>query len=389
MKKTIAFAAVLAVLLTGCANDDYNEETTVTTVTSASETEISVPEYNEIKVTRADELYDVYPVKFSYKNENWWSVIETSPTEEDPTLLYNDIGMEMGTFKADYPQVTDKRLDENVREKINSEIKNYRDVLFERAQNSVNMLGKDKDGNMSNEAKMFYETARDRYTLTYRVDTVGKNFLAVHFLYSPYHEGAAPEFVYPMQMVFDLRTGERVDFEKIIADKAGFAKTMERELRSIGALSVSSIDADDYKAALEDETGLPDWLSVDLGDGTEQVFTGKENLYQRTAVRDGCIGVYYAYYDFGFGGNRDDESYFAGIPMSEAEQYLTDEGKEIFEAYSSAKTEPVNVIEYKGKRYFDSMTVLPDIADRNDPKDAEFIWYFKDLYSGGNISVLT
>lgn len=151
MKKTIITVTLLAVLLTGCANDDYNEEITVTTVTSASETEISIPEYNEVKVTRADELYDVYPVKFSYKNENWWSVIDTNPIEEEPTLLYNDLGMEMGTFRADYPQVTDKRLEE-VREKINAEIKNYRDELFERAQNSVNLLGKDKDGSMSDEA---------------------------------------------------------------------------------------------------------------------------------------------------------------------------------------------------------------------------------------------
>lgn len=378
MKKTIAFAAVLAVLevlLTGCANDEYSEETTVTTVTSASETEASAPEYNEVKVTRADELYDVYPVKFSYKNENWWSVIDTSPVEEEPTLLYNDLGMEMGAFRADYPQVTDKRLEE-VREKINSEIKNYRDGLFERAQDDVNLHGKDGDGNMSDEAKMFYETARDSYTLTYRVDTVGKNFWAVHFLYSPYHEGAAPEFVYPMQMVFDLRTGERVDFEKIVADKEGFAAAVENAVRSVGVLTCSDIDADGYKAAMETEEGLPDWLSVDLGDGTRPAFSGGENLYQRAAVRDGCIGVYYAYYDFGFGGG-DDESYFAGVPFSEAEKFLTDEGKEIFEAYGSARTEPVNVIEYKGKRWFETMRQLPAEADENDPKDAEFIWYFK------------
>lgn len=378
MKKTIIAITFTALMLTGCANDDYSEETAVTTVTSASETEASVPEYNEVKVTRADELYDVYPVKFSYKNENWWSVIDTNPIEEEPTLLYNDLGMEMGTFKADYPQITDERLDETVREKINAEIKNYRDGLFERAQNSVNKLGKDRDGNMSDEAKMFYETARDRYTLTYRIDTVGKNFWAVHFLYSPYHEGAAPEFVYPMQMVFDLRTGERVDFEKIIADREGFAGAMEKVFRSIGTLSLYDIDADGYRAAVEDGEGLPDWFRVELGDGTAQEFSGEEDLYQRAAVRDGCIGAYYAYYDFGFGGG-DEESYFAGIPMSEAEQYLTDEGKELFKAYSSAKTAPANVIEYKGKRYFDNMLTLPIIADRDNPKDAEFIWYFKNL----------
>lgn len=380
IKKTIIAITVTVLMLTGCANDDYNEETTVTTVTSASETEISIPEYNDVKVTRADELYDVYPVKFSYKNENWWSVIDTNPIEEEPTLLYNDLGMEMGTFRADYPQVTEVRLDIEVREKINAEIKNYRDGLFERAQNSVNLLGKDKDGNMSDEAKMFYETERDSYTLTYRIDTVGKNFLAVYFLYSPYHAGAAPEFVYPMQMVFDLRTGERVDFEKIIADKEGFAEAVEKAVRSVGILTCSNIDADGYKAAMETEEGLPDWLNVDLGDGTKTSFTGEENLYQRTAVRDGCIGVYYAYYDFGFGG-RDDESYFAGVPFSEVENFLTDEGKEIFDAYSSARTEPVNVIEYKGKRYFETMRCLPAEADENNPKDAEFIWYFKTVDS--------
>lgn len=65
--------------------------------------------------------------------------------------------------------------------------------------------------------------------------------------------------------------------------------------------------------------------------------------------------------------------------MSEAENFLTDEGKELFKAYSSAKTAPANVIEYKGKRYFDNMLTLPIIADRDNPKDAEFIWYFKNL----------
>ena len=288
------------------------------------------------------------------------------------------MGMELGTFKAVYPIITDERLDESARKKINGEIKSYRDGLFESAQNDVNMLGKDNDGNMSEVAKSFYETARDEYTLNFEIDTVGKNFLAVYFLYSPYHEGAAPEFVYPVQMVFDLRTGERVNFEKIIADKAGFAKAMERELRSIGALSRANLDADGYKAALENGEGLPDWLRIDLGDGTEQIFHGGDNLYQRTAVRDGCLGVYCAYYDFGFG-SEEDECYFAGIPFDEAEKFLTDEGKEIFSAYSSAETEPVNVIEYKRKRYFENMKVLPEIADRDDPKDAEFIWFFKYL----------
>ena len=377
MKKTITAIMVTALMLTGCASDDYNEETTVTTATSASETEAVVPESNEIKVTKADELYDVYPVKFSYKNDYLWSEISSKPIEEEPVLLYNDLGMEMGTFKADYPQVTEKRLDEEVREKINNEIKNYRDELFESAQNDVNLLGKDNDGNMSDLALEFYETARDRYTLTYKVDSAGKNFWAVYFLYSPYHAGAAPEFVFPVQMVFDLRTGELVDFEKIISDKEGFSAAMEKELRSIGALSVSSIDADGYKAALNGE-GLPDWLNVDLGDGTKQVFTREDNLYQRTAVRDGCLGVYYTYYDFGFGGS-DDECFFAGITFSEAEKFLTDEGVEIFASYSSAKTEPANVIEYKGKRYFETMRRLPEIADEDNPKDAEFIWYFKYL----------
>ena len=377
MKKVITAIMATALMLTGCASDDYNEETTVTTTTSASETEISVPEYNEVKVTRADELYDVYPVKFSYKNDNWWSEIDIEPVNESAIWLYNDLEMEMGSFKADYPFILDERLDREVLEKINGAISLYRKELFERSQDDVKLIGMDKNGNMSDEAKKFYETARDSYTLTYRVDTVGKNFWAVYFLYSPYHAGAAPEFVYPMQMVFDLRTGERVDFEKIISDKEGFSAAMEKELRSIGTLSVSSIDADGYKAAVADSEGLPDWLNVDLGDGTKQAFMG-DNLYQRTAVRDGCLGVYYAYYDFGFGGG-DEESYFAGIPFSEAEKFLTDEGREIFASYSSAKTEPVDVIEYKGKRYFETMKILPEIADENNPKDAEFIWYFKYL----------
>lgn len=377
MKKVFITIAAAAVMLTGCASDELPEETAVTTTTAAV-TEAAENENSEIKVTRADELYDVYPVKFTYKNDNWRSTIEYAAEEEEPTLLYNDMGMELGTFKAVYPIITDERLDEDIRGNINESIKNYRDGLFESAQNDVNMLGKDKDGNMSEEAKSFYETARDEYTLNFEIDTIGKNFLAAYFLYRPQIAAAAPEFVYPVQMVFDLRTGERVNFEKIIADKAGFAKAMERELRSIGALSLSNLDADGYKAAVENGEGFPDWLKIDFGDGTEQIFHGGDTLYQRTAVRDGCLGFYCSYYDFGFG-SGEDECYFAGIPFDEAEKFLTDEGKEIFSAYSSAKTEPVNVIEYKGKRYFENMKVLPEIADRDNPKDAEFIWYFKYL----------
>lgn len=376
MKKVIIGAAAMAVLLTGCASDELPEETTVTTTTAAV-TEVTQKETDEIKVTRADELYDVYPVEFTYKNENWWGTMNYTAKEEEPILLYNDLGMEMAVFKAAYPIITDERLDGDVLNNINGEIQGYRDGHFEHAQDCVNLNGKDKDGNMSEEAIKFYETARDSYTLDFEIETLGKNFMAVYFLYSPYREGAAPEFVYPMQMIFDLRTGERVNFEEIIADKAGFAKAMERTLRSEAALSFSNIDAEGYKAAVESGEGLPDWLTIDFGDGTSEVFTG-ENLYQRAAVRDGCIGFYCTYLDFGFG---ESDCFFIGIPYSEADRYLTDEGREIFANYGSAKTEPVNVIERTGKRYFENMHVLPDTADVNNPKDAEFIWYFKSVDS--------
>ena len=140
MKKTITAIMVTALMLTGCASDDYNEETTVTTTTSASETEISVPEYNEVKVTRADELYDVYPVKFSYKNDNWWSEIDIEPVNESAIWLYNDLEMEMGSFKADYPFILDERLDREVLEKINGAISLYRKELFERSQDDDGWL---------------------------------------------------------------------------------------------------------------------------------------------------------------------------------------------------------------------------------------------------------
>lgn len=392
MKKAIfkiaALLFAISVIMSGCTAD-IPEETEVTS--SASETELSEAAGNSEteenaeefpKVFSAEELYDVYPVKIVYGSDTS-EKISVETVAEEPILLYNDLGMEMGTFKASYPQITDERYSAEVREKINAEIKKYRDERFESAQNSVNLRGKDKDGNMSDGALEFYETARDRFTITFRGDSIGENFLCVYFLYSPDIAGATPLYVYPAPMVFDARTGERVCFEDITADKEGLANAINEAAKQAALTGDggAGFPADEYGETIAnfDEYFNYDFFEIGFDKDGKRWLVSEDMLTERFAVHDGCIGFYYTYHDFGAGADADMGGNFAGIPLDEALQYLTDEGKEIFAGYASAGTEPAKVIEYKGERFFDVEMWIPHgVVDKESMTegDREFVKLF-------------
>lgn len=379
--KTAALLFAISVIVSGCTADIPEETEVMPSVTASeiSETEENAEEFP--KVFSADELYDVYPIKIVYGGDTA-EKIKVETVSEEPILLYNDLGMEMGTFKASYPQITDERYGAEVCEKINAEIKKYRDECFESAQGNVNRHGIDESGEMTELAKEFYETARDSFTVTFKGDSVGENFMGIYFLYSPYLAGAAPEFVYPVQMVFDLRTGERVLFEDIAADREGLVNAINKAAKQIALTCGSSgFPADKYGETMAafDEYFDYDFFEIDCDKDGKRRLAGEDMLAERFAVRDGCIGFYYTYHDFGAG--TDIEGNFAGIPLDEGLQYLTDEGKEIFAGYASAWTEPAKVIEYKGERFFDvEMWVPHGVVEKESMTegDREFVKLFEN-----------
>lgn len=384
MKKAIfkiaALLFAISVIMSGCTADIPEETEVMPSVTEAGSSDTE--EFP--KVFSAEELYEVYPVKIVYDGDTA-EKISVETVSEEPILLYNDLGMEMGTFKASYPQITDERYGAEVREKINAEIKKYRDERFESAQNSVNLRGKDKDGNMSDGALEFYETARDKFTIAFRGDSVGENFFCVYFLYSPDVAAAAPTYVYPAPMVFDTRTGERVYFEDIAADKEGLVNAINEAAKQAALTGDggAGFPADKYAETIAnfDEYFNYDFFEIGYDKDGKRRLVSEDMLTERFAVHDGCIGFYYTYHDFGANAGSDMEGNFAGLPIDEGLQYLTDEGKEIFAGYRSAETVPAKVIEYKGERFFDVEMLIPyGIVDKESMTegDREFVKLFEN-----------
>ncbi|MDE6710116.1 MAG: hypothetical protein K2J76_06480, partial [Oscillospiraceae bacterium] len=76
---------------------------------------------------------------------------------------------------------------------------------------------------------------------------------------------------------------------------------------------------------------------------------------------------------------------FWRLPASEFVPYMNDEGKALFEGYISAETTAPNVIEYKGKKWFDNVEWIPEIVDRENltDDDREFILMFENAWNVG------
>lgn len=375
--KITALSFAIALLMSGCSSDmpDETEAASLVTETGISETEAE--EFP--KIYNAEELYDVYPVKI-IPPENNSKKISTETVTEAGLILYNDLGMEMGMFEASYPNITAAEYGEEVCEKTNAEFRRYRDECFERAQKTVNNHGLDENGVMLDSAREFYKTARDIFTVKFRGDSIGDNFLCVYFQYDPDLAGAAPEYIYPAPMMLDLNTGERVELEDIIEDKERFINALNEAAEQLVIMDDYQISADKYEETTENfnEYFDYDFFEIDYDKDGKRRLVSEDMLMKRAAVRDGCIGFYYTLYDFGVG-RSDMEGYFAGIPLDEAKQYFTDYGKEIFAGYTSAKTEPAKVIEYKGERYFDTAHFISDIVDKENMTegDREFVSLFE------------
>lgn len=374
LKITAAVIAVLA--LAGCSADVPDEmervsETTALAVEKNTENE-EFP-----KVTPANELYDVYPVRIIPPQNGVKKI--NAETENIQEELYNSEGVLIGVFHANYPVISG--YSEEVCERINAEIKGYVDGVLEAARQGTEMRGIEKGGGMSEEAREFYENDSDKPTILFYDDSAGDNFFCMNFVYMPNTAGTAPDHVYSAPMIFDLRTGERVDFENLISDREGFASAMENALKQIVIMNDQNVSADGYGKAMGEDIKVHEYFSADFGDGEDGYLIGNHTPYERISVKNGCVGFYYTFDDFGIAVTDSDTGvYWAGIPFDEAARYLTDRGKELFAGYLSAESVPANVIEYKGGRYFDTLTYIPDILDEGDitEGDRDFISLFKD-----------
>lgn len=343
-RKIIAAAfAVFLFTLTGCTTDE--PEQTTASVSAVSDTDVS---------KNTSEKEQPYPVKI-VPPESGGRKISAEIVNDDPITLYNGLGMEMGTFEVSYPNITAAEYGAEVCEKINVEILRYRDECLEKSQETVNSHGIGEDGEMLEIAREFYETARDRFTVTFEGDAAGENFICLHFRYDPDLAGAAPGSVYFETMIFDMRSGERVRIEDITAEAEGLSEALNTAAKQLVILNDRSVSADKYGETL---TGFDEYFDYDFflippdEDGRQRLLN-KDMLRERFAVRDGCIGFYYTLHDFGVG-RIDTEGYFAGIPLDEGLQYLNEYGRSLFAGYASAKSEPANIIEENGEKHFDT-----------------------------------
>lgn len=248
MKKFIAIA-VLAAMLAGCSQNDTAEEITstasaeitestttmseaTTTVSVASETTEKVTESEETespKVIPADEIYDVYPMRIIYpeKTETNITVVEEKEINEE----FKNGEFVVDKFSAVYPVFGGG--DEAVTEKINGYIKNYVDSICDELEwdaAAYDTSEYDIDSFPYSLCGFFYERSFDGGYGEDVLCDVNGNILSVYFEEYSYGAGAMHGIETPSPMVFDLRTGDRVDFNKIIGDADGLSEMLSKAL---------------------------------------------------------------------------------------------------------------------------------------------------------------
>lgn len=367
-RKIIAFAAA-AVLLTGCTAGKSAESTetsaevaaavtesttevlevAATTVSAASET-TTAAETEEIEsptVVPADEVYDVYPKRIIYTEKR-----STDITAENVSINegFEKSGKTVVAFSAEYPVFSGG--DEAVIKKINDGIKAYIDGIYNEEKESAAKytlpeVKEDDEYDFPYDMCGFYweraVTAGGFYEYSDDCYDINGNILSVYFIDFSYGAGAAHGYETPVPLAFDLRTGERIDFDAFIADKSGLSEVMSKALYdylyayNYTPSSFHNTDADKY--AEYNEKRISELKSQNLKFGFDE-------------VRNGCVCFYLAPYEYG--------CYADGIrridlPVSDILPCLNEAGTALFDGCVSAESEPVNVIEYRGKRYFDNI----------------------------------
>lgn len=409
-------AAVMAVgLLVGCEKNPAEvteqvsvTEASVTEITSAAEvsesetsesasvtaaevtsavTETEPPYIEDGKppaVMSAEEFYDTYPVKIIYPERRDVSdKVKTEVLQED---IYNSDGLLMVKFYAEYPVISG--YDEAVCKRINDEIHGYIYGILEKEKEWAEEYDADdlSENAVYKEYGFFSERKINIDGTFYDGDgcDINGSIFTVYFAANGgfagliYHE-------YPAVLLFDLRSGERIYFSDLVEDKDGVSNVLYGALWDFrfncGGIPCGRLDADQYINIenMKNREFVSDGFGIDEDGNLLVVY---ENADDRMTIFDGCVCFYLRradYGDFAIGIERVD------IPAKEIVPYLNEKGKSLFEGYISAETTAPNVIEYKGKRWFDNVEWVPEIVDREKltDYDREFILMFENARNAG------
>lgn len=283
----LSVIAAFMLLPTGCSHEEKPDETTAVSAETAAETEsVQLP-------------------KRIWEEFEEMSLYDSGVISEE---IYHPEGFLVSRFYAEYPVLSGN---DDVNSKINAAIEEYCRDKLETVREFDTAMGYDENGELNESFADFYgQGAVNNHRMSYHIDTDSSRIFSVCFTYFPDYAGAAPVYVYPTSMVFDMRTGERIDFEALIADKEGFAAAME------------------YAYGRETDGYHKDFAFGYTDNGGYVI--GGNPVSERVAVRNGAIGFYYNNGESGTG-RSDFSTYFAGLPAEDVLEYLTDEGRTLFE----------------------------------------------------------
>ena len=341
------------------------EETVGTSRIETEETSFPV-------VTSADRIYKSYPMKIIYRSDTAPETMTLSALTVTAETAQEEIrtpdGKLAAEFSAEYPVISG--IDGDVCQRINNEIKLFVDGILDEFRENAN----------DDPEVIFSQTWKINMS---GVDFAGDgwdingNIFTVYFADYRYADPSPHGTEEPKPMMFDLRTGDRIYFSELIGDSDGFAEILKNWFRdylfAYGGAPYGMMDADQYADILSQENDIEGGFA--------------EN--ERMTIYDGCVGFYLAPYQYG---SFADGVRRVDVPAMEILPYLNEKGKALFEGYLSAESVPANVIEYKGKKYFDTTMWVPNVVNESSPTDGdvEFVslfetaWkHYNKLYSKG------
>ncbi|MDE6595442.1 MAG: DUF4163 domain-containing protein, partial [Oscillospiraceae bacterium] len=287
------------------------------------------------KVTPANELYNVYPKRITYPEK---TATEITAEKAEIKEEFKKDGYTIFEFKAEYPVFSGG--DKAVMRKINDGVKAYIDEVYEDISKRTEEYDLEDDSflywhfSMTICALGYWESGID---LDYDING---NILSVDF-YTEDYAGGAHGAVIPVSFVFDLRTGERVDFNNIFEDKKAVMNEINMAAYQYFERLWSRNSIDEY------ESGFEEWVD----------HVGKDSYYGHVfengqiTVKNGCLSYCTSPYEFG--GSFADGMQFMDVAVEDIFPYLNETGKSLFEGYASAMSEPVNIIEKNSEKYFD------------------------------------
>ena len=362
--------------------------TAVTTSQAEKMPDEEAEEYERPVVIPVNEVYEIFPTKLFYPEKQETAI--TAEKAEFREIIYYDNEVPILNFSAEYPVFSGGNA--SAMKKINDSIKAYIDSVFEEDRISMEEydLSEESEEYINTTVKLVYGFLKQREILAGGYDAyndesydinncydINGNILSVYFMDFGMSAGAAHGYEVPVTMVFDLRTGDRVDFNDITEDKAGFSWEVHKALYMFLDSKNVQIFEDYFQEWLEEGAEIGEAYVQSEEDRMDfyngRVFLDYNDANSRLIVRDGCLGYYLAPYEYG---NYADGIRCIQLPISDILPYLNDKGKALFEGYVSAEAEPINIIEYKGERYFSTEHIFDFSNQSIDDGVYEFLSCF-------------